>query len=412
MVAWPRGGANASLDDYIAEMRDAMGRGIDGFALNCGGWSVNEPQYKERVLLMYQAAERFAGDFRLFVSVDGHAQDELDDIVRTTRGLTAQLMQDGMPVLSAYALGGRSAERCAELMKQAHALGVWFIPHVSPSSGEAVIGPKQAIEIANRIELAKGYFFFGAAASPDSLSRSILLLSSVLKRVGKTFMASVTPYYRGLAAGTNYRAFETNGFSGMAQEWRAAIDSGAAWVQIVTWNDWAESTYVAPIGSASHAYVFNKRFGALLNHTGYLDASRYYIKWFKSGIKPLIKEDEVFYFYRLHPVDQTTTLFQSVTDRAAFPPRTTAPMTTHIHLTAFLVESATLEVVSGASCSVVTLERGVNEVAVPWTPGRPRFSLVRNGTVILEAIGEEPITRNDYNGAFNYFSGTLRARNP
>jgi len=408
MVAWPRGGPHAVLGDYAAEIRDAIAHGIDGFALNCGGWHASEPQYKQRALLLYEAARGFSGRFKLFVSIDGNAQNELDDIVATTRGLDAQLMQDGRPVLSAYGLGGRDPGRCDALIRQARQLGAWFIPHFSPGRGEAVIGPEQAAEISKRAASADGYFFFGAAALPDSLARSIRLLSYTLKRERKAFMAPVTPYYRGLASGTNYRAFETNGFNGMADEWQAAIDADVDWVQIVTWNDWAESTYVAPIGSTSSALVYNKRFGILLNHTGYLDASRYFIDWFKSGIKPAIERDEIFYFYRLHPVDLQTNLIDAISSRAAFPPRSTGRLTSYIHVTAFVAQDASLQVTCGPNRWVLPLHAGFNEAAFPWTPGRPRFVLVRNGQAVLQKVGEETITRNDYSGAFNYFSGSMR----
>ncbi|WP_144107900.1 glycoside hydrolase family 71 protein [Paraburkholderia sp. BCC1886] len=407
MVAWPRGGPNAGVEDYALEIHDAMQRGIDGFALNCGGWSVHEPQYKARVLQIYEAAERFAGAFRLFVSADGHARDELADIVHTTRGLAAQLMQNGKPVLSAYGLGGRDIVRADALMRDAQKLGAWFIPHFSPTTGEAVIGANQASEIATRIAGADGYFFFGAAAAPDSLARSIALLSTALKRAGKTFMAPVTPYYRGLSTGTNYRAFETDGFSGMAKEWRAAIAAGANWIQIVTWNDWAESSYVAPIGSSSRAQIYNPRFGSLLSHTGYLDASRHFIRWFKSGVEPVIERDELYYFYRLHPVDVQTNLLRAFTDHAAFPPKANAALTALVHVTAFLKQAATLEITCGDTRRVVELNAGVNEIAVPSAPGVPHFSLIRHGAAVLQKSGELAITSNDYSGAFNYFSGSL-----
>ena len=408
MVAWPRGGPHAGLEDYAAEIRDALARGIDGFALNCGGWHVSEPQYKQRALLLYEAAKRFSGRFKLFVSVDGNAQNELDDIVATTRGLDAQLMQDGKPVLSAYGLGGRDAARCDALIRQARQLVAWFILHFSPSRVEAVIGPEQAAEIAQRSESAEGYFLFGAAALPDSLARSIKLLSFTLRRERKAFMAPVTPYYRGLASGTNYRAFETNGFNGMADEWQAAIAADVDWVQIVTWNDWAESTYVAPIGSTSGALVYNERFGILLNHTGYLDASRYFIDWFKSGVKPAIERDEVFYFYRLHPVELQTNLIAAISNRAAFPPRNTGRLTSYIHVTAFVAQDASLQVTCGSNRWLLPLHAGVNEAAFPWTPGWPRFVLLRNGQAVLQKVGEETITRDDYSGAFNYFSGSMK----
>ncbi|WP_342885205.1 endo-1,3-alpha-glucanase family glycosylhydrolase, partial [Staphylococcus gallinarum] len=75
------------MDDYVMEFRDAHQRGIDGFALNCGGWNRSEPLYRTRVLTMYRAAEQFGNNFKLFVSADGKAQDELEDIVHSITGL-------------------------------------------------------------------------------------------------------------------------------------------------------------------------------------------------------------------------------------------------------------------------------------------------------------------------------------
>ncbi|MFM0368469.1 endo-1,3-alpha-glucanase family glycosylhydrolase [Paraburkholderia aspalathi] len=406
MVAWPRGGPNAGIDDYIAEFHDAHQRGIDGFALNCGGWNRNEPLYRARVLTMYRAAEQFGSGFKLFVSADGKAQDELDDIVHSTGGLPAQLMVDGKPVVSAYALGGKDTARCEALIAQAESLGAYFVPHFTPSTGEAEIGGAVASEVGNRCRAAQGYFYFGAAGAPDSLARSIEHLATALKSAHKLFMAPVTPYYRGLASGTNYRAFESNGFSGMATEWLAAIHANVDWVQIVTWNDWAESTYVAPIGSSTRAQVYNPRFGALLSHSAYLDASRYFIEWFKHGTAPVITQDKFYYFYRLHPVAEGAIASVGASVGNATAPRSSTPLTAQIHVTAFLTEPAILTIVQGNARTTHDLPTGVSEVAVPSIPGAPRFTLIRNGKTIADKMGEESIRTSDFSGAFNYFGGS------
>ena len=406
MVAWPRGGANAGIADYIAEFRDAQQRGIDGFALNCGGWNRSEPLYRARVLTMYRAAELFGNGFRRFVSADGKAQEEFDDIVRTTAGLPAQLMVDGKPVVSAYALGGKDAARCEALIGHVRSLGAYFVPHFVPSTGEAEIGDAVAGEVARRCHAAHGYFYFGAAGAPASLARSTGCLARALRPDGHLLMAPVTPCYRGLASGTNYRAFETDGFSGMATEWLAAIRANVDWVRIVTWNDWAESTYVAPIGSKTRAQVYSPRFGALLSHSAYLDASRYFIEWFKRGTAPVITQDGFYYFYRLHPVGASAIAGMGVLAGHLTSPRTGSPLTGLIHITTFLTAPATLTIVQGGSRGSRALPAGVSEVAVPAMPGAPRFTLVRDHTVLADKTGDEPIRTLDFSGAFNYFSGS------
>lgn len=405
MVAWPRGGRQASIESYRSEMRDAHARGIDGFALNCGGWHRSEPQYKQRVMSMYEAAGSLDFDFTLFVSADGHAQDEIDDIVESTRGLKAQLRMDGKPVLSAYAAGGKGFSNGAALIDHARRLGAFFVPHFFPETGERLITPVAADQIVQRLGTADGYFYFGAAGLPELIADSVESLGPELRAHGKLFMAPVTPYYRGLPAGTNYRAFETEGFSGMAAEWEAAIASNASWVQIVTWNDWAESTYVAPLpmpaGAAGRAHVYDDRFGELPSHAAYLDASAYYIQWFKTGNQPAILRDQLFYFYRLNPPASA----------AGTPPQSQTPLSTRIHVSVFLTAPATLIVqLPGAdSDRQIDVHVGITHLSVDSRAGRPRFVLKRQGKRIIDKSGEQPITDDDFSGAYNYFSGSAQA---
>jgi hypothetical protein len=408
MVAWPRGGPRAGIESYQAEFRDAHARGIDGFALNCGGWDRSEPHYKRRVLRMYDAAAQLGFDFKLFVSADGKAQDEIEDIVASTRDLKAQLLVDGKPVLSAYAAGGKGFTNGAALMHRAGQLGAFFVPHFFPDIGERQISAREADQIAQRLGSANGYFYFGAAGTPDLIAKSTETLSAELKTRGKVFMAPVTPYYRGLPAGTNYRAFETGGFSGMAAEWEAAIASGAPWVQIVTWNDWAESTYVAPIGSTGRARVYDERFGELLSHTGYLDASEYYVNWFKSGRKPVITRDRLFYFYRLNPLGSERAGWSATRD-ASTPPRARAPLSTQVHVSMFLSAPAELTVLLPGAATRFDVPAGVTHVSADSRTGTPRFVLQRHGETVIDKTGEQAITADDFSGAYNYFSGSADA---
>ncbi|RAQ16199.1 glycoside hydrolase family 71 [Burkholderia cepacia] len=399
MVAWPRDGKDARPADYVREMRDAMDAGIDGFALNCGGWSASEPHYKRRVAMLYDAADGFDGAFRLFVSADGSAQDELEDIVRTVRERRAQLMVDGRPVLSAYALGGRDAAKAQALIDEAKRLGAYFVPHLFPSTGEREIDADVAAEIVERTAQADGYFYFGAAGGPSLLARSTRELASALRGAGKHFMAPVTPYYRGRPQGTNYRAFETGGFTGMAEEWRAAIESPANWVQIVTWNDWAESTYVAPTGAARQACVYDARFGPILSHEGYLRASRHYIRWFKTGRRPKIERDEIFCFYRLHPVvhgaDATT---------LGAPRMPQGTLADRIFVCVFLKRPAILTITQGVREDRRVLPAGISFVDVPSVPGRPGLAIVRGGRVVLGCDGELAVTARDFSSQYGYYS--------
>jgi hypothetical protein len=77
--------------------------------------------------------------------------------------------------------------------------------------------------------------------------------------------------------------------------WRDAIRDdrpddpsySADWVQIVTWNDYGEGTEIAPSTSIQFSFY---------------DLAAYYIQWFKTGVRPTITRDVLYYFHRTHSV--------------------------------------------------------------------------------------------------------------
>ena len=111
MVCIPTYGGNSSVADFQREIRDAQAAGIDGFALNCGGWTLREPHYKRRVLLMYRAAQEMETGFKLFLSADyatGLTSEETRDMVESFRTHPNQFRHEGKPVLSTF--GGGTAQ--------------------------------------------------------------------------------------------------------------------------------------------------------------------------------------------------------------------------------------------------------------------------------------------------------------
>ncbi|TFY62876.1 hypothetical protein EVG20_g6544 [Dentipellis fragilis] len=78
-------------------------------------------------------------------------------------------------------------------------------------------------------------------------------------------------------------------------------------VEIVTWNDYAESHYIGAINpnvfqdSDAHAYTDG------VDHTGWHIVAQYYISWYLHGTAPSVSSDRVVVWYRLHPKDATCT---------------------------------------------------------------------------------------------------------
>ncbi|KZV73756.1 glycoside hydrolase family 71 protein [Peniophora sp. CONT] len=84
--------------------------------------------------------------------------------------------------------------------------------------------------------------------------------------------------------------------------WEQAInDVKPDIVEIVTWNDYAESHYIAALNpnvqmaADAHAYVD----GA--DHTPWQFIMKHYISWYMKGTEPAVATDQVVVWYRLHP---------------------------------------------------------------------------------------------------------------
>ncbi len=407
MVCCPTVGGAATLDDYKREIQEAQKRGVDGFALNCGNWQKNEPHYKARTLLMYEAARQLGTGFQLFVSADGAALDEIPDIIRTLKNHPNQFRYNGKPVLSTFAGEGADNAIGKIRIRIAHDEGAVYVPYYYPRPNITEL-PKEehAAQLTRDFPDLDGYFYFGAAGTGEQIAHSNALLAKAWLNLGKIYMAGITPYYRG--NGGNFRAYETRGFEGMAQEWEGAIQSGATWVELVTWNDWNESSYLAPFGAPQETSLWNGHFGPkMLSHVAYLDSSRYYIDWFKTGAPPPIVEDQIFYFYRLHPASLPVTVNASDETKGKGRPGGADKLLDNVFVTAFLTAPAQLTIHSGATEKTFDLPAGAQHISMPFAPGVQRFVLQRQGKILFDKIGEHEISATDGAGRFNYFAGSV-----
>ncbi|MBN8709927.1 MAG: glycoside hydrolase family 71 [Verrucomicrobia bacterium] len=404
-------GPGATVEDYEKEIREAQAHGIDGFAINCGGWSVKEPRYKERTLKIYEAARRLGSGFHLMISADmagNLTRDEIRDMVESFRDHPNQFRRDGKPVLSTY--HGDKALTAWVTEEFTDSRDIVFLPYYFPDSRRETPTADDARQVHADNEAAEGFFYFGAAGFPDTIADSIRNIGAEWKARGKIFMAPVSPFYRG--SGGNYRVYESHGFEGMARQWMAAIDSGADYVEIVTWNDWGECTYVAPFGPVENTTLWNGHWGPRLSHVAFLDASRYYIDWFKTGKAPEITRDQLYYFYRPHPSSLEGIVEYRPHGRAELKGKSGKPkfwekLEDRIYATAFLTAPARLTVKCGEVEDSVEIPAGLHNVSVPLRPGTPEFTLTRDGRTLGSKKAEIAIATDDAWANFNYFGGSI-----
>ncbi len=72
-------GSESVIASYEREIRQAQAIGIDGFALNAGGW-FREPRYIRRASEMFEAAHRLNSDFKLMFSADMCCSNDAADV--------------------------------------------------------------------------------------------------------------------------------------------------------------------------------------------------------------------------------------------------------------------------------------------------------------------------------------------
>jgi glucan endo-1,3-alpha-glucosidase len=227
--------------------------------------------------------------------------------------------------------------------------------------------------------------------TPDQLPSSEAY-ASVVHSGGKLYMAPVTLQFWGSNAN---RYYEYSGFSGMRKMWMAAINvTHPDWVEIITWNDFVEGTYVSPIDDLlfpTGVPLFTLNY--FHSHYAATDLLPYFIKWYKTGHQPRITRDAVYFAYRTQPASYD----------AGLPPVANkyGPVADVIYITANLTEPATLKVDTGGESKLIGVPAGSTDTETPFLPGNPpTFELKRNGLVVLQGSGTDPIqatpTYNDY----------------
>jgi glucan endo-1,3-alpha-glucosidase len=384
------------VEDYEREIREAQAAGIDGFALNCGAWH-DEPHYPRRARAIYQAAQELGTGFKLFFSADfagsrppGTFESYVRDMVRTYGRHPNQFRVDGRTVLSTFG-GEQGVAWRKDILAPLKSAGydVFLVPFFYPRPRVTELPDEATVREHYRrwADLVDGMFFFGGAGTAPQLAASNAAYAKVLREAGKVCMCSFSPMYWG-AAQPDRRYYETCGGEGTELQWKSIIRERPDWVEIVTWNDFNES-YVCPVVSSGLSvppYLKSRS-----SHAGYLELSRYYMQWYKTGRQPPLR-DALFWFYRVHPKDAV-----AAEDR---PVRVLhGEVADVLYVTAMMTAPAELHVTSGGTTSVRPLGAGIQHLRIPFHSGTQHLAVYRGGKEIIAGDGEpiaDRIRRYDF----------------
>ncbi|KAK3349481.1 glycoside hydrolase, partial [Lasiosphaeria hispida] len=277
---------------WAHDIRTAKEAGIDGFALNIGPsdfWT--EIQLHQA----YQAAEQ-AGGFVLFLSFDMAAGSwnipQVVHLINQHQQSAAQMMVDGKPLVSTFE-GTGWADNWAAVRDQT--AGIFFIPDWS-SLGPYGVGSK-----LNIIDGAFSWDAWPKAGMTKMTAAEDLLYKENLK--GKKYMMGVSPGFY-----TNLPQWSKNWYCSSESlwhdRWQQVLEILPDFVQIITWNDYGESSYICDtvpkqIVPGADKYVID------YPHTAFRAILPYLVAAYKAGSSKvdLPGDDMAVAWYRTTPAE-------------------------------------------------------------------------------------------------------------
>ncbi len=385
----------SSVDFYKQEIELAQRNGIDGFALNCGSWASGEAKngYVEAAERMHEAARQLNTGFKLFFSPDvnglGNMTVNAADMVKRFYNHPNQMRHNGKPVLSCWLGPPQLYKGAIESLKK-EGIEVCFLPYPSTRRFTMAWSMESALRFFDGHEYVDGLFNFAADASMQDHLNTNANGRRATQYLGKVFMAGVAPTYNS----ANMRDYR--GMEGYGELWKGIIRDKADYVEIVTWNDYNEDSNLMPF-----QWPMNSTKTQISRDESFLDVTAYYSAWYKSGVEPKITQDKLYYTYRNRSkwlrqawdvkeqkwVDLTATPwpFDQIHD----------DVHDNVYVSTFLTAPAELTVELGGQTKTVEMPAGVSHLAVPMTPGTPRFILRRTAQgkseTLVDVVGRRQI---------------------
>jgi len=372
------------------EIRLAQAHGLDGFAMDFGEWcnAKGEPtRYVANMDNMFEAAKQLGTGFKLLLTPEYSVQPvdlNVEHMVKRYYDHPNAMRHEGKFCLSSYGMGGNAYDAPLKKLK-GEGKEIFFIPLSGVGRHE------MAQSVVNGLRLCQephvdGIWRFACDDSPWGIVNTNANLRFAALRSGKLYMAGIAPYYNS----ANVR--DMQGLRGYAAIWEGIIRDNADWTEIVTWNDYNEDTNLMHY---KWKLDWDK---ATYNRDGsYLDATAYYVSWFKAGAPPPIAQDKVFFAYR----DRSRWLVKAWdAEKKAWHIHTMGKWPfTQIHddvrdcvyFTAFLTAPAELGVTVGRQTKTFEMSAGVTHGEVPMAAGVPQFVLRRGRKAVLDVVGRRSI---------------------
>ncbi|MCE9672124.1 glycoside hydrolase family 71 protein [Myxococcus stipitatus] len=363
-------GVDYELKNFEQEVRRAAALGLDGFTydiLNHTGTHWN------RLLKLLQAASNADSGFRVVLMPDmsstytGTDADALTAFVGSIGSVASHPavyhLDDGRLLLAPYMADNRTPQWWASVLQALQARGI------SAALWPVYVKPwlAQTQTLAAQVPLYGTSTWGNRTLSGAAAQRTH---PATAHGLGLQWMAPVALQD---SRPKDLVYTEPNNSQTLRAMWDAAIQGGADWVQLITWNDYSEATEFSPSSGTQWAAF---------------DLTAYYTAWFKLGAQPTITRDALYYFHRRHSTSAAPDLTQQ---RAPYTVVNGAAPANEIELLAFLTAPGTLEIEVAGTVQRKDVAAGIQSFRVPLQQGTPTFRLVRGGATVAAVTSAFPI---------------------
>ncbi len=374
------------LADAETEVRQAAAAGIDGFTVNILTWSGD---LWDTTMAINTAAATSPTGFVTVPNLDVTSSAAAEPIpVIADRlaefyagaGKAAYRLDDGRYVLSSFKAEDRPVEWWQQLfdeLETRHAISVAFI---------AVMLELNPQRIHAYAPIAYAMSIWGVR-TPKSI-RNAPQLAAAVHHAGVAWMAPIAVQdvrYRELRYG------EAGNTETLRASWERALSDHSDFAQLITWNDYSESTQFAP--SQSHGKAF-------------LDLNGYYQTQFKNGTPPSITGDELILTHRVQsytaqPRAQRARMSWKLSG-SAMRPRDTVEVVT------MLSEPADIVLRVGDTTTTYRAPAGLFTQTAPLAVGAVEVTASREGVVVSAAYSPYPVRAELENWDLQYYAITSR----
>lgn len=361
------------------EVRTARDAGVDGFTLDL--LSLSGKNW-DRARQLMEAAHAVDPAFKIMLMPDMTALDTDDPAVLADAVATlaaspaAHRLADGRLVLSPFKAEQKDPawwSRVVDTLRNRHGIRTALVPlFLDFDAHAAAFAP-----------ISYGFSEWGSRsyAGQDGAAADVRRAHEL----GRLWMQPVSVQ----DARPNQGIYDEAGNTAtLRSTWTHAIEDGADWVQLTTWNDYSEGSQFAP---------------SLHNGYAYLDLTSYYLTRFKTGAWPRIVRDTLYLTARTQFADTGPTgpqpLLMSLRKGSAAARDT-------VEVLSLLTGPGTVRTTVGRTTREHPAPAGLHAELLPLGPGISSARLVRDGRATTEVELPYPADRTVPVQDLQYYAAT------